>query len=481
MTSSAAPPADDSQRPLAESIAVATRSVHAKLNRLIIARLPLATPPHAADPSIYVSGLLHITPVYATFESLWRTIAESPQPSVTGVQRDAWLALASPEPNASSKHPAPLCERTRSILTALYLPGLMRSDRLRSDIGALTGWSPEVVEEQLKAVAEAGRLAEFTHHVKRTIEKKPHVLMAYSYILFMALFAGGRFIRAVLESAGPEFWGQVPAPIPPSQKSCQAHDPMAAVPSSAAMGSVDLMRGDHRTIRVGTKHSRQSLPLGFFHFATVLDGEDLKAEFKKRLSESESLLTPQERNDIIQEAVCIFDNMLLLVDQLDDVCETSLEDGSAAPPWASLTSGGRLRDSLAVARERKSEKTGLTEPEASERSSSWVCKHARQKTPETANTQGLSDLEKQPPAYCPAPKSIRFGPKLPVPHRKEDCKTRPTVGTTEVAASQQRLLPCSSMYLISNTILVVGLAVVVSMIFFSRRLVDKNQTIEEEW
>ncbi|KAJ0166808.1 hypothetical protein CTA2_5784 [Colletotrichum tanaceti] len=465
MTSSAAPPADDSQRPLAESIAAATRSVHAKLNKLIIARLPLATPPHAADPSIYVSGLLHITPVYATFESLWRTITESPQPTLIGVQRDARLDLASPEPNASLKHPAPLCARTRSILTALYLPGLMRSDRLRSDIGALTGWSHELVEEELKAVAEAGRLAEFTHHVKRTIEKKPHVLVAYSYIFFMALFAGGRFIRAILESAGSEFWGQVPAPIPPSQKSCQARDPVTAVPSSAAMVPVDLMRGDHRTIRVGTKHSRHSLPLGFFHFATVLDGEDLKAEFKKRLSASESLLTPQERNDIIQEAVCIFDNMLLLVVQLDDVCETNLEDGSAASPWASLASGGRLRDSLAVARERKREKTALTEPDASERS----------------DTQGLSDLEKQPPAYCPASKSIRFGPKLPVPHRKEDSKTRPTVGTTDVAASQQRLLSCSSMYLISNTILVVGLAAVVSMIFFSRRLVDKTPTIEEEW
>ncbi|GJC82156.1 heme-binding protein HMX1 [Colletotrichum liriopes] len=486
MTSPAAPPAEDNQQPLSESIAAATRSVHAKLNKLIIARLPLAIPPRAADPSIYVSGLLHIAPIYATFESLWKTIAEPPMPTVVGAQSDDHLGLflSDPEellPSSSGgpplKHQNVLCERMRSILTSLYLPGLMRSDRLRSDITSITGWSPEVVEEQLKAVSESGRLAEFTQHVKRTIEKKPHVLMAYSYILFMALFAGGRFIRATLESAGSEFWAQVPSPIPPSQTSCQTKDPSTTVPASAAMGPIDMMRGDHRTIGVGTKHSRHSLPLGFFHFATVLDGEDLKKEFKKRLSESESLLTSQERNDIIQEAVCIFDNMLLLVGQLDNICETNLEDAQATPP----TSAGRLRDSLVVTRERKREKTASKGSEDGDTLSSWLCRHAKQKASETMDTKDLSDLEKQPPACCSASRSMRFEPKLPVPHRKEHSNTLSADDAPSVATPQQRLLSRSAVSLMSNIILVAGLAAVVSMIFLARRSADEGLAVEEEW
>ncbi|KAJ0308292.1 hypothetical protein COL516b_003561 [Colletotrichum fioriniae] len=383
MTSPAATPAEDTQRPLAESIAAATRSVHAKLNKIIIARLPLAIPPRAADPSLYASGLLHITPIYDTFESLWKIIAESPQLSTPGeAGNDCKLSQPelTPVSNVESnlRHRPALCERTRSILTSLYLPGLMRSGRLQADISSITGWSPDVVNEQLAAISQSGRLAEFTRHVRRTIEKKPHVLMAYSYILFMALFAGGRFIRATLESA------------------------------------VNMARGDNRgKIEVGAKHMRHSLPLSFFHFATALDGEDLKKEFKKRLAESEHLLTPHERHDIVQEAVCIFDSMLLLVGQLDNVCDTDLEHGpSVLESWASLAPGGRLRDSVAIARDRKREKMASKSSEDSEKSDSWLSKHTRQKTRETPESHALSDSEKQPPACCPASKSMRFEPKL---------------------------------------------------------------------
>ncbi|KAK1994472.1 heme oxygenase-like protein [Colletotrichum falcatum] len=490
MPSPAALPATDDQPPLSESIAAATRSAHAKLNKLIIARLPLAIPPYATDPSIYVSGLLHIAPIYATFESLWKTIAEPLLPAVRDAQRDDQLGVfpsdvdgllsASSDGHSPGYHPD-LCERTRSILTSLYLPGLMRSDRLRSDIESITGWSPDVVEEQLKAVSESGRLAEFTQHIKRTIEKRPHVLMAYSYILFMALFAGGRFIRATLESAGSEFWAQIPSPILPSQKACQEKQPSMSMPASTDTGSIDMMRGDHRTIAAGTKHSRHLLPLGFFHFATVLDGEDLRKEFKKRLSDSESLLTTQERNDVIQEAVCIFDNMLLLVGQMDNVWETNLGDARATPPWASLIPGGRLRDSLAVARERKREKSASKGSADGETPNGLFCWYEKQKAFKVADAQGMRDLEKQPPIGCPASKSMRFQSTLPVPHRTEHSETLLADIAPRVATPQQRLLPRSTMSLISNIILVAGLATVASMVFLAWRSGEQVIPVEDDW
>ncbi|EFQ28045.1 hypothetical protein CGRA01v4_03260 [Colletotrichum graminicola] len=489
MSSPPAFSAAENQRPLAESIAAATRSAHAKLNKLIIARLPLAIPPCAADPSIYVSGLLHIAPIYATFESLWKTIAEPPLPTVGGAKSNQLGAFPSDLdglPSSSSddhslRYRPVLSQGTRSILTSLYLPGLMRTDRLRSDIESITGWSPDVVEEQLKAVSESGRLAEFTQHIKRTIEKKPHVLMAYSYILFMALFAGGRFIRATLESAGSEFWARIPSPILPSQTACKTKQPSTTMPASVGMESVDTMRGDHRTIAAGTKHSRHSLPLGFFHFATVLDGEDLRKEFKKRLTDSENLLTPQERNDVIQEAVCIFDNMLLLVGQMDTNCETNLGDAQATSPWTSLIPGGRLRDSLAVARERKREKIAPKGPEDGETPNGLFCWHGKRKTSQVADTQDVRDLEEQPPIGCPAFKSMRFESKLPAPHRKEHSKTPLADVAPRVATPQQRLLPRSTMSLVSNIILVVGLAAVFSLIFLTRRSAEDGIIVEDEW
>ncbi|OHE95925.1 hypothetical protein CORC01_08777 [Colletotrichum orchidophilum] len=494
MTSPAATPAEEKQRPLSESIAAATRSVHAKLNKIIITRLPLAIPPRAADPSLYVSGLLHITPIYDTFESLWKTIAESPQLSTFGeAHDDCNLNLAdltsAAHIESNSQHQPALCERTRSILTSLYLPALMRSDRLRADIGSITGWAPDVVNKQLAAVSQSGRLAEFTRHMKRTIEKKPHVLMAYSYILFMALFAGGRFIRATLESAGTEFWEQIPSPIPPSQIPCQVRAPPSGTATPTA-APVDLSRGDDRgKAEVGAKHMRHSLPLSFFHFATALDGEDLKKEFKKRLAESEHHLSPRQRRDIIQEAVCIFDNMLLLVGQLDNVCDTDLEHGaSILESWASLAPGGRLRDSVAVARDRKREKTTSVAKgsEDSEKSDSWLSRHTRQKACETPESHALSDLEKQPPACCPASKSMRFEPKLAVPHRKDKGQTFSADGAANAASSaggltySQWQMPRSATSLISNIIIVAGLAAIVSMFFLARKTMKEGVIAEEE-
>ncbi|KAF9881269.1 hypothetical protein CkaCkLH20_01419 [Colletotrichum karsti] len=464
MTSAAAPPPppEDVQRPLSESIAAATRSVHTKLNRLIIARLPLAIPPRSADPAIYVSGLLHIAPIYIAFESLLKDIVDSSAAAkYDSAQGTSEVPSTVSNAETRLKNNVAITERTRSILESIYLPGLMRSDRLRSDIRSLTGWSPEVVEEQLRIVSESSRLAEFVRHVKRTIERKPHVLLAYSYILFMALFAGGRFIRATLESAGSDFWDQVPSPIPPSQQACQPRPQK----KHEARAPVDLFGGDSGTLEIGEKHLRHTFPLSFFHFATALDGEDLKKEFKRRLAESEGLLTAQEHHDVIQEAICIFDNMLLLVSQLDNVCETDFEDDKAMSSWISLGSGGRLRDSVVVTHERRAQ-ASQRGSEDSERSNTWLCKHARQKRSETSAAPVPIDLEGQPPACCPASGSMKFDGKLPVPDRKGQGAFS-TDGAADMPPSTRQAR--SFIALLSNIVLIAGLAAIVGMFCLARR------------
>ncbi|EGY17753.1 hypothetical protein VD0002_g2219 [Verticillium dahliae] len=337
------------QRPLSDSINAATRTIHAKLNKLIIARLPLSLPPHAQDPSTYASGLLHIAPIYITFESWWHSLVSAP-----------------PAPGADAA-----ADRIHDILSGIYFPDLMRADRLRADIAHLTGWSIDTVNEKLDTVARHGSLADFLRHISRALENRPHVLIAYAYILFMALFAGGRFIRATLESVDtsapePGFWNRRPVPGAPG-------DP---------------------------------LPLSFFRFNGSVDGEDLKRDFKASLASIEPLLSAHDRHDVVQEAICIFDNMLRLVGQLDVFCNTDLEAEPA--PF-----GSRLRNSVAVAKERRAAAAASSGDDSPERS------HSHHQCPATraAGSDESADLEGTG-RFCPMlGKAVRFEPKPSTPER----------------------------------------------------------------
>jgi heme oxygenase len=352
------PQLHQNDRPLAELIAIATRSVHATLNKLIIARLPLALPPLATDSSAYISGLLYITPIYITFETLWRDILESGLPAdLPGSESDTCNNDTSMHGSGdailptSDVHELSDCSRVQSLLQGLYLPGLMRSDRLKADIANLAGWSSSTVEEQLRLAEENGRLGDFVQHIKRSVQNRPHVLLAYSYILFMALFAGGRFIRATLESAGDEFWDRLPSPVLPSRLPCEERPR----PTKRASGLSD----EEIPIDDFHCHATHTMPLRFFHFQTPEDGEDLKREFKRRLASIEGSLTASEKHDIVQESICIFDSMTLLVQQLDKVCDKPArkDSGNTASSLLDLVDQfhpfrSRLRDSVSVAKDR---------------------------------------------------------------------------------------------------------------------------------
>lgn len=416
-------PHHNHDRPLAESIVAATRSIHAKLNKLIIARLPLALPPRAQDPALYISGLLHITPIYMTFEALWRDILDSsPANDVEEKETDALdpdTGLADADLPPSDVHRLSGCNKMQSLLQHVFLPGLMRSDRLKADIAHITGWSDSLVEDQLRFVEQSGRLGDFIQHIKRSVQHRPHVLLAYSYILFMALFAGGRFIRATLESAGDDFWSHLPSPIKPTSLPCQ----QSTRPTKRASGLSDEQLPDHDHYC----HATHTMPLRFFHFQTPEDGEDLKREFKQRLLDAEKMLTAREKQDIVQESVCIFENMTLLIHQLDSVCgDPERKDSSSTTsslfelvdqfhPFRS-----RLRDSVSVAKERSARTSTLSSDGVRQVWKSWV--NTSVSSPpqsEFATPIGHPNVSgvESGAASCPASKSMRFEKALPKPTR----------------------------------------------------------------
>ena len=123
------------------------------------------------------------------------------------------------------------------------------------------------------------KVAAFCTHIRKAVHEKPWTLVAYAWCFYMAVFSGGRWIRAGMLRAGEDFW-----------------------PSTKEDGIGLEERG-----------------LSFWHFPGLHDGEDIKAEFKLRLEEAEQLFTDDQRIDVIEEAKNIFQLCAELVFELDDM------------------------------------------------------------------------------------------------------------------------------------------------------------------
>ncbi|KAK1821791.1 hypothetical protein LTR12_003840 [Friedmanniomyces endolithicus] len=224
------PGASPAQPSISAEINVATRKQHTELNRLIIERLPLALPVRARgwrrgrSPALLAQGIVAFAQIYFQFEGAWSAIECSPEKNENG---DMVHCLANLRPR-----------------------GLERTQRLRSDLRRLgCSTAPALGRRE---PAQTGRLS-----------GRPHTLIAYAWVMYMAIFSGGRWIRQLLADAGPEF------------------------------------------------------ELSFLSFDGDEDGEDLKRGFKAGLARAEVLLSPQERQEAVEEAQALFDRCIALVAVLD--------------------------------------------------------------------------------------------------------------------------------------------------------------------
>jgi heme oxygenase len=317
------------QDSLAQVLKVNTRTIHKQLNRLIVRRLPLALPPQAADPSIYLTGLLHVAPIYMTFEALWKSMIAPAGDELGGLQN-----ASSSCPTTSDSHTGPvfpdefrrpaLSKELSLVLSRLFLPGLVRTEALRRDLQRLSGWSPAELDAKIRRlITSDGPLSRFTGHIREEVGKRPHVLIAYAYILYMALFAGGRIIRSSMESQDASFWAK--APISPVwHREAARREESADRDPAADVACGNTPTGADPIPPIYSPPGRTPLPpVSFFRFETPSDEEDLKDEFKRRLLDSESLLDEGEKAEIVLEATVIFEEILAIVYQLDDIFEPS--------------------------------------------------------------------------------------------------------------------------------------------------------------
>ncbi|KAL5119905.1 hypothetical protein ACEQ8H_002267 [Pleosporales sp. CAS-2024a] len=289
--------AEHRRAPLAVSLPAeinsATRTLHTTLNRLITSRLPLALPPHAADPALYTTGLVHFAHVFLTFESLWADLlrdhsphACAPAPAEPPTSPLLSYLLVNPygSPSfftATLAAPTPPSPQLVVFLQNLRPRGLIRSLRVKRDLEHLMDLHPTDLDVVL-AKYPGQQVAAFCAHIRQAVHEKPWTLVSYAWCFYMAVFSGGRWIRTQLLQAGDAFWQ------PAGHESSSAMQlPLAA--------------------------------LSLWHFRGQSDGEDIKADFKAQLAAAETLFTPDQRVDIIEEAKNIFALCATLVQELDDM------------------------------------------------------------------------------------------------------------------------------------------------------------------
>lgn len=239
--------------PIANDINAATRTLHVELNKLIADRLPLGLPPHAPSPARYAAGLHRFATLYFAFEHAFNLVSEHA------------------DKEHAAEHPSNHRREVMRWVAQLVPPTLQRTPRLKADLEHLQSCGYNA------STASYGE-AKLDKLMSDAVEK-PHILVAYAWVMYMAIFSGGRWIRQQLSKAGPAFWFGI---------------------DEAAGLRIDDLPG-----------------FTFLSFDKEDDGEELKAIFKAHLLAAEDLLTAEERQEVVATGVDVFEQCIQLVEQID--------------------------------------------------------------------------------------------------------------------------------------------------------------------
>lgn len=248
-----------STKTLQAALHAATRTQHTNLNKTIIARLPLCLPPSASNPTAYYLGMLTFGHIFLTFEQ-----------AIAHVLRESTTA---DEVRAQDVH----------LLQVLSTEGMTRSDALNNDLETLSrrlrSQHPAIAQIEARVRNQA---AQETSHILSNIKARPHLALAYTWTMYLALFNGGRFLYKQLAAAGPEFWLEPTSTEQEDKSNIQA--------------------------------------LSFWRFDTASEdpnAEELKLGFKKNFEQASEMLSNNERDEVVSEAVGLFELCLKSVTTCD--------------------------------------------------------------------------------------------------------------------------------------------------------------------
>lgn len=147
---------------LANRINLETRALHNKIDKLVTLKFALAL----RDYKIYRQGLQSFYHVFATVEKMLYLQLEDKSSEWTPVLEKVW------KPEMARR------ERAQQDLLFYY------------DDDKNKFMSP-IMPEQI----------EFARHIEQVVTEKPHLLLAYLHVMYLALFAGGRVMRSSISRA----------------------------------------------------------------------------------------------------------------------------------------------------------------------------------------------------------------------------------------------------------------------------------------
>lgn len=370
--------------PIAKEISAATSQFHDTLSSLIVNLMPLALPPKASSPSLYTLGILPFASIYRAFEEAFDELGRRqgqtgieprhwPQQCRVCALRhakdgehgdmiDALRDLVPPCLRRSDRLKCDVCflrrraevedrrehshETTRGAhdrTPESHPPPYSKNDERGHHISsfplhhpfASKDLAPSSIDYDTMAEAQSRKWLknsglrlpashpahDFIKHVRRTCRQKPHVLIAYTWTWYMAIFAGGRWIRSQLASAGRDrFWDKGLEQGPSSRPGALPKFRLPMDVSEIKVGGWLLIH-DHSPQYQGQLNTdsiySSGLGYAFLSFAGNQDGEDIKDDFIRRLSRFEDILTKDQRADIINEAKEIVSSSIAIVRAMD--------------------------------------------------------------------------------------------------------------------------------------------------------------------
>lgn len=175
--------------------------------------------------------------------------------------------------------------RYRPLLAQAYVPAIFRTQRLGADLRNLEAewgaWVTDSIAQGNDHEKNDVAVREAVTHMLETIRIKPYALLAYSWIMYLALFNGGRWIRQKLVDGGPQFWHKNPSTVE----------------------------------KVGSAVEQSFL--SFWYFDGDEDGEDIKLAYRAGFIEASKQLTEEECDDVVSEAKALFQHCLQIITEID--------------------------------------------------------------------------------------------------------------------------------------------------------------------
>ena len=350
---------------IANEINAATAPLHHTLNTSIVKVLPGGLPPDTTSPALYILGILPFASIYAAFEDAFGQFCPVLGHSKAGADlgthdegkrlRQLLHDLAKLRPDGIQRTP-----RLRADVRFLQRRAEQEHKRASNGIQNLVArdlpdQNPyEVCFNAIPLDARAAAACETWLHncgkelpggspgweavdrIHRVAAEKPHVLIAYAWVWYMAIFAGGRWIRGQLDAAGRrEFWEGHEDEKEDRVRDLSVDGKGVFLEDRLEKGLVEDAGCEKPVIPLLSDCAKEmvdaeaaelvpgdQLGYSYLSFCGDDDGDDIREDFKARLANLEELLTQKEREDIVAEAKDIFESSIRLVQELNDTLES---------------------------------------------------------------------------------------------------------------------------------------------------------------